>query len=190
MAAPDRSQEIKALFDSGALTPIPKTDEEGRRQNCYAVIRHLNTIDGGQWGALRKKDRGGFIPSDIAVWRPTMEHFDVLTGAGDAFWKPWGPVTNPSWEWMEVPAGDIPVPPVEPPVEEPKEENDFAEQLAAMGVVVDALVEQLKAVKARLAEAERKFESHTHLVKVKIETNRKAFHVHVVEQDIRTEKAE
>jgi hypothetical protein len=57
----------------------------------------LNGLDGGRWGLLLKND--GRIPADILVWRPTREHFDVLSDFGPA-WQNDGVIAD-NWNWLE-----------------------------------------------------------------------------------------
>lgn len=76
------------------------TDEK-RLDLLRIIVRELNTSDSGNWGLLQKNDQGGKIPADIIVWRPTREHFDVLTDTG-ATWIDDGILINLAWQWLEV----------------------------------------------------------------------------------------
>jgi hypothetical protein len=124
--APDRSI---AVADYISMFPQTFEDEHGAKLGkddprvdtqrlalLPGLIRVLNTLDGGEWGLCSKDDQGGKIPSDIVVWRPTREHFDVMTGTGPS-WQPRG-VMPLAWTWKAVPPIAAP-PVVAPPVVEP-----------------------------------------------------------------------
>ena len=121
-SAPDRSGDVARIVSqhSEAFRGDPATVDDRKRALLPVIVRELNVQDGGRWGLLTKTDQGGKVPADVIVWRPTLEHFDVLTDRGP-MWGPHGPVQNPAWLWTAVtgspepPAGpaDPPVPPVD-----------------------------------------------------------------------------
>lgn len=126
MNAPDRSV---AVADYVSMFPQTFEDEHGARLDkddprldsqrlalLPGLIRVLNSLDGGDWGLCSKDDQAGKIPADIVAWRPTREHFDVLTGTGPS-WQPRG-VMPLAWSWKAVPPIAAP-PAVDPPVAEP-----------------------------------------------------------------------
>lgn len=97
MGAPGRFLEVNRIVDEHR--DLFGSDDR-RRGLLYYICEGLNMLDGGEWGVLVKDDRGGFIPSDVIVYRSTMEHFDVLAGDPDrASWQPDGIIANPSWRW-------------------------------------------------------------------------------------------
>jgi hypothetical protein len=139
MTAPDRHNEVAAAFVELGLTEHPEVPgDEPRRQNLFAVIRYLNRLDNGKWGALRKDDQGGKIPADILVWRDTLEHFDIIAGAtGKPRWDPYGPIGKPYgdprvWHWHEVPALEPPDNPPPEPDPDPQLPLDATELAAAI----------------------------------------------------------
>jgi len=129
---PDRSREIQHIFrpyqDWYRAHP---TDDE-RRLMLPVFCRELNRAepegDDG-WGVLVKNDHPirRFIPYDVLVWKPTLEHVDVLSATGPV-WIEHGPIRR-TWEWQsakglpEPPEPSIPLPdrpptpdiPVKPP---------------------------------------------------------------------------
>lgn len=116
MDAPYRGLEVERLvrahseiFKDGAGKPIDQDDprlDDSRRAFLPVICATLNAIDGGEWGLCSKDDQGGKIPSDIIVWRPTREHFDVLTGTGPS-WQPRGIMPN-TWRWVPAPQVNTP----------------------------------------------------------------------------------
>lgn len=122
--------------------------DEGRLKILAYVCAGLNARDGGNWGLLQKNDQGGKIPADIIVWRPTREHFDVLTDAG-ATWIEKGPVPSEAWVWIEAPrVEDAPPPnpdPPNPPAPPPSEEG--------IARIIDAIRAQTALLEQLVAEA-------------------------------------
>jgi len=98
--------------------PPEQNDDSRRAFLLSTLIPALNLADGGLWGALTKTDQGNFIPADIVVWKPTLEHFDVMTGKGPN-WQSDGIITNPAWKWTAVGATPAPQPAPPPPPEPP-----------------------------------------------------------------------
>lgn len=121
-SAPDRSGDVARIVSqhSEAFRGDPATVDDRKRALLPVIVRELNVQDGGRWGLLTKTDQGGKVPADVIVWRPTLEHFDVLTDRGP-MWGPHGPLQNPAWLWTAVtgspepPSGpaDTPVPSVD-----------------------------------------------------------------------------
>jgi hypothetical protein len=161
MNAPDRASEVRLIVNAHA--DLFGSDNR-RRGILYYVCAGLGLLDSEQWGVLVKGDQGGFIPSDIIVWRPTMEHFDILIGdpPGPA-WQPKGVVSNPAWTWQRAttmlfepgtgptPAPDPPLPvPIDPPSPPaPLPEDDLRtillHALEVFGPIVDAIEMQANA---------------------------------------------
>ena len=110
--APNRSTEVASIVTANAsLLRVGGNIDDAKRTLLHVIVRDLNSRDGGSWGELLKTDQGGYVPADIIVWRPTMEHFDVLTDSGP-MWGPHGVVSNPAWLWTMAPnTGTIPPPP-------------------------------------------------------------------------------
>ena len=95
MIAPDRSQEVTTIVNNHREL---FGSEDGRREICRAVCKALNPTDGGNWGLLLKPpDR---IPADIIVWKPTREHFDILTDT-DPTWIAKGVIPD-VWQWVDA----------------------------------------------------------------------------------------
>ena len=133
MSAPARAAEVVAIVERHR--DLFGTDDS-RRGILYHICAELNKTDSGHWGLLRKDDQGGFVPSDIIMWRPMREIFDVLLGGPDrAGWLPLGVVTNPSWVWMAAP----PVAGVRPSPIDVGGAAERAELLEALETLVDAL---------------------------------------------------
>jgi hypothetical protein len=151
MNAPNRQADVARIFNELGLEHHAKTaTDEKRRENLFTIIRELNKLDNGQWGVLVKTDQANKIPGDIAVWKPTLEHFDVITGAGGPFWEAKGLVPSSRWHWQAVP-GSQPQPEPQPtpiptptPSPTPTPEN-------IMGLLASILAE-LKAIRTELAE--------------------------------------
>lgn len=101
-ALPDRSAQVAAFV--AANSSLLDGDEGHRRDLLGMICRELNLTnpgDGNNWGLLTKNDRTPpFIPSDILVWNPTLEHVDVLTDTA-ATWLVIG-VIPPEWSWTKM----------------------------------------------------------------------------------------
>jgi hypothetical protein len=174
MSAPDRSALVASVVN--AHRELFGTDDT-RRGLLYYICEALNKDDGGEWGVLVKDDRGGFIPSDVIVYRSTMEHFDVLQGAPDGpSWQPHGPITNPRWRWERAttmlfapgtlltpappapPAAPTPTPPGAPSIT--LEDGaalllPFMEPLERIADGLDGAITGLQALHDRLGELQR-----------------------------------
>lgn len=118
-AAPYRGGEVAAIANQNiGLLSGPGSIDDKKRELLHVIVRGLNQQDNGNWGELLKTDQGGYVPADVIVWRPTMEHFDVLTDSGP-MWGPSGVVPNPAWLWVAAPGGPVvtlPPSPTQPPV--------------------------------------------------------------------------
>lgn len=120
MSAPDRAVETAAIVNQHR--DLFGSDDR-RRGILFYICAELNAAEGDTlWGVLEKGDQGNFIPSDVIVYRATMEHFDVLQGAPDGpSWQPKGVIQNPTWRWTRATVdlfapGTAPTtPPPEPP---------------------------------------------------------------------------
>ena len=74
MSAPDRSREVKDIFNSNP--PAPFASDEVRQEYLLSVLLpQLQKMERlGEWGFLVKTEQNGKIPGDIIVWKATMEH--------------------------------------------------------------------------------------------------------------------
>lgn len=114
-APPNRKDEVRDLV-SHYRALLDGSDDKGRVVTGL-MCNDLNRLDGGQWGMLIKNDRNPpFVPYDILVWKPTREHFDVLSGV-NPMWIDDG-VIRPEWGWLVCPTSAEPPPVVvgPPPV--------------------------------------------------------------------------
>jgi len=117
-SAPDRSGDVARIVSQHpeAFRGDSATVDDRKRALLPVIVRELNVQDGGRWGLLTKTDQGGKVPADVIVWRPTLEHFDVLTDRGP-MWGPHGPLQNPAWLWTAVAGSpEPPAGPADPPV--------------------------------------------------------------------------
>jgi hypothetical protein len=88
------------------------------------------------WGVLEKRTSNPHsVPYDILVWKPTREHFDVLTsypisGNKDdttgprklvARWAPVGILPKATWHWCDWRATQTPIVPLAGTIEEPEQ---------------------------------------------------------------------
>lgn len=100
------------------------TDRDKSRRLLIPIIcGECNKLDGDEvWKLLFRMDREdddpepGRLSSDILVYSPTKEHFDVLTDNGPT-WKSVGIVSNPKWllrSWREFPSYNAPTNPISP----------------------------------------------------------------------------
>lgn len=179
MSAPNRKAEVERAF--AGLTIHPKTEaDDGRRANLFAVGRYLNTLDAGQWGCLVKTDQGGKIPADILVWKPTREHFDVITGDGGPTWIAYGTVPKPEWVWRAIPDGPAPEPPgTSTPI--PDDQN-LHKQLVALAEFDAKLAVRVAEAEAALTEIRRQISAMkpcTCQLRT-VQTGKTAWHTHTV----------
>ena len=156
MAAPNRSEVVKRVVVGLAnFTRVSEAELEDRRRRFLPrIIAAMPAEDAGSWGPLIKTEKTPpYIPSDILVWRPTMEHIDVLTAdrmPDGTFvivpiWKNHGVIGEAKgtekkrgvWLWKDVKAANIPdLPRVDPPAPPaPPSEPDDADN--------DALFERM-----------------------------------------------
>ena len=154
-AAPDRRAAVAEILSDlprQAKTPA----DEGRRANLYAIVRGLTSQGDCCWGVLVKTDQGNKIPGDVIVWRPTMEHFDVITGDGGPFWEAHGAVSNPAWIWQAVPGGEpsTPAPPSQPPVVVVPPPSPAACDVSQLSSRLDACLMKMDALSRDLAKHE------------------------------------
>jgi hypothetical protein len=179
MSAPNRKAEVEKAF--AGLTIHPKTEaDDGRRQNLCAVGQYLNTLDAGQWGCLVKTDQGNKIPADILVWKPTREHFDVITGDGGPTWIACGTVPKPEWVWRAIPDGPAPEPPgTSTPI--PDAEN-WHKKLLALAEFDAALAVRVAEAEAALTEIRRQIADMKPCAcqPVTVQTGEKLWHTHTV----------
>lgn len=130
MQAPDRSSEVSefvAMFGPEVFRSRKGVNpDEIRAEAIPMLCGVLNKIEGRKvWGGLRKA-LGQNIKHDIIVWKDTMEHFDVFTGAEKVentkpTWTAHGPTTLQSSQWMWVEFEDVFLPelPTTPPTPTP-----------------------------------------------------------------------
>lgn len=135
MDAPNRSEwvrEIWSQFPPMDLTinkdgDLSFSDDNARRNYLMLVmLPNLNRREGqgNKWGFLIKNDQAGHIPADIAVWKDTLDHFDILTDKGPT-WGPHGKIKD-SWAFgaiVMVP-GEVPDDDKEPDDDDDDEEID------------------------------------------------------------------
>lgn len=133
MAAPRRSDLVKLVLARHAHAVRVSKDEleDRRRQFLPVIIAEMPVSERGNWGLLLKTDKNpDFIPSDILVWRPTMEHIDVTsadTMPDDTrvivpTWINHGVIGKTDgtrdkvgkWIWLDVKAANIPALPPPP----------------------------------------------------------------------------
>lgn len=137
-SAPDRSGDVARIVSQHpeAFRGDPATVDDRKRALLPIIVRELNVQDGGRWGLLTKTDQGGKVPADVIVWRPTLEHFDVLTDRGP-MWGPHGPFQNPAWLWTAVTGSPEPRPPG--PSDPPVPSVDLAPLLARLQALEQAV---------------------------------------------------
>lgn len=136
-SAPDRSGDVARIVSQHpeAFRGDSATVDDRKRALLPIIVRELNVRDGGRWGLLTKTDQGGKVPADVIVWRPTLEHFDVLTDRGP-MWGPHGPLQNPAWLWTAV--SGSPEPP-SGPADHPVPSVDLAPLLARLRALEQAV---------------------------------------------------
>jgi hypothetical protein len=153
MSAPNRTAEVAGIVERHREL---FGSDESRRGILYHICAELNAIDDGEWGLLRKDDQGGFVPSDIIMWRSSREIFDVLLGGPDrAGWLPLGVVTNVRWVWIAAPPVDVPPEPP-PPIEFGDEVGKFLDALERIYDGMAGVAEGLHALDRRLAGLEER----------------------------------
>jgi hypothetical protein len=149
MSAPTRKAEVAAIAARypQAFGPPDDTVDARRRLLIPIIARELNQIDGGQWALVNRLDREdddprpGRLTADVIAWKPTKEHFDVLTGNGPT-WIPYGVITDPDWRLEHEdnwPSWDAvtPPPPTQPPID------------ADVHAKLDSILAALATIKAR-----------------------------------------
>lgn len=110
-SAPFRASDVNAIATQHPEAFQCPTDPDPCKLRLLPIIiRTLNLQDGGNWGLLMKTDQGNKIPADIIVWRPTMEHIDILNDGGP-MWDPKGVIGNAKWIWLAADGGSTPTPP-------------------------------------------------------------------------------
>lgn len=158
MNAPDRSAWVMEIWKNYPPVMLVNgafpSDEERRVYLLDVLLPRLRGREPyGTWGCLIKTDQNDKIPADIAVWKDTKEHFDVLTDTGP-IWKPHGPAKK-AWIFGDVstiPYGDEwkPPPPPDPPA------VDLMGRLEALEFEVKLLKEN-KADKSRVEAINKRF---------------------------------
>lgn len=144
MSAPNRAAEAAESFNRHR--DLLGTDDS-RRGMLFYICRDLNQVDRGNWGVLQKTDQGNFIPSDVIMWAPTREWFDVINGSTkpeSPMWDAHEPITNPAWLWMPAdivkPAAELPTPTPPDPLPFPTPPRPSPEEvLTGVEVLKEAL---------------------------------------------------
>jgi hypothetical protein len=185
MSAPNRSDVVKRVVaeNAHAVNVTEAELEDRRRRFLPVIIAAMPAEDRPQWGVLLKTDKHpNVIPSDILVWRPTMEHIDCLT-ADDAsgggmvivpLWKNHGaigvaPGTQGKvgkWIWLDAMAANIPplpakqtddgpTDPNKPPAED--EVDTWERELVALLENLVRAVEGIRVAAETLAVAAKRF---------------------------------
>lgn len=150
MSVPDRKgviEQVLTRFGDRTEAPAQQIDGIGRRLLPH-FIEAMPADERPQWGVLRKST--GTFPYDILVWKPTREHFDVLT-SHEAEGRPgfrrlrgtWGNagvLPRPDWTWCDWRASTIipleemtgPEVPEVPPVVVPPPSTDLERRLRTL----------------------------------------------------------
>lgn len=163
MAAPNRKAVIERVLEQhkDQLIVPRKGNEEPRRMFLPLFIAAMPAEDDGNWGVLRKST--GTVPSDILVWKPNNDHFDVSTANeidGDpdhykiaAVWKNHGDIKlrNKAWNWMDVHDANIPPLPGAEPKPDPKPDDEPpppppSGNLEARVAALEAFVKKLREI--------------------------------------------
>ncbi len=154
--APDRSGTVAWVCEQHPEAfGSPAETNDARRLDLLQeiIIPLLNgaDFDWGSWGVLVKDDQGGKIPCDIIVWRPTLEHFDIMTGTG-ACWIPRGRVDNPHWRWqaVESPQESAPAGPSEPSLPAPTSNETITNCTTQIIAAIERLRDDVKEVNKTL----------------------------------------
>lgn len=151
-------EDVLARFDSQIQAPADQIDGIGRRLLPH-FIEGMPPAERPNWGVLRKST--GTFPYDILVWRPTREHFDVLTSKEvspgfrrlQATWTNAGVLPRPDWTWHDWRASGI-VPleetSTEPEPEQPESEPPHSPtQDADVHRKLDFIIGELRDIKVR-----------------------------------------
>jgi len=134
---------VLAQFADQIVADGPAVDNIGRRLLPH-LIDAMPANERANWGVLEKRtSKPWYVPYDILVWKPTREHFDVLTSkplSGDkndttgsrrliGTWIEVGVLPKATWHWCEwnktatpiVPLAHADPPPPPPPDPKPDE---------------------------------------------------------------------
>lgn len=136
--APNRKaiiEKVMAQFTDRLVNDPAETDRVGRRL-LPRFIEAMPAEDAGNWGVLEKRTTKPYnVPYDILVWKPTREHFDVLTSravSGDEKNDKTGPrrlvptwgdnkvLPKSSWHWCDWRSTANPIIPLETGNAEPE----------------------------------------------------------------------
>lgn len=134
-------ERVLARFSDRLVNAQELTDGIGRRLLPH-FIEAMPASERANWGVLEKRtSRPWNVPYDILVWKPTLEHFDVLTSraiSGDEkndktgprrLIGTWGnagklPEDKPTWHWCDWRATANPIIPLESSIEPEPEPDD------------------------------------------------------------------
>ena len=175
MSVPNHKDVIEAVlarFADQLVQPAAEVDGIGRRLLPH-FIDAMPADERPNWGVLRKST--GTFPYDILVWKPTREHFDVLTSraiSGDeehdktgprrliGTWNTAGVLPRPDWTWSDWhDSGIVPLdasgPEPPPPPPPPPPDDTLADRVDALTVRVAGVDQTVRAV----AEAQNRYET-------------------------------
>lgn len=151
MAVPNHKaivEQVLSRFESQITAPAAEVDGIGRRLLPH-MIEAMPAAERPNWGVLRKST--GTFPYDILVWRPTREHFDVLTSKEVspgvrrlvATWTNAGVLPRPDWTWCDWRQSTIV--PLEPIADDPPADDPPTGDLEARVAALEARFARLKA---------------------------------------------
>lgn len=152
-------EKVLARFPDQIVAPPGDVDAIGRRL-LPLFIEAMPASERANWGVLEKRTSDPYsVPYDILVWKPTREHFDVLTSravSGDeqhdktgprrliATLGNVGPLPKATWHWCDwretqtpiVPLGKIEEPEPEEKPDPGSDEPNLAKRVAALEVEI------------------------------------------------------
>ena len=163
-------EAVLTRFADQLVQPVDQVDGIGRRLLPH-FIDAMPADERPNWGVLRKST--GTFPYDILVWKPTREHFDVLTSravSGDeehdktgprrliGTWNNAGVLPRPDWTWYDWhDSGIVPLEasgPEPSPLPPPPPDDSLSDKVDALTVTVAGLDQDVRAV----AEAQNRYE--------------------------------
>lgn len=113
-------EAVLALFEDQITAPANDVDDIGRRLLPH-FIEAMPIEERANWGVLEKRTSNPYsVPYDILVWKPTLEHFDVLTSSEvspgirklRATWGAVGVLPKTTWHWCDWRATQTPIVPL------------------------------------------------------------------------------
>lgn len=156
----DVVQRVLTQFAGQITAPSNEVDGIGRRLLPH-IIAAMPAEDGSNWGVLEKRTSNPHsVPYDILVWKPTREHFDILTSIEVtpgmrrlvARFGAVGVLPKPTWHWCDwretqtpiVPLGELPPVPVPEPPPTPEPPADIPALWARLRALEDRVDRHLK----------------------------------------------